>query len=310
MRVKRTILVLCCISALLLFSAQPAQAYVHMVTQGETLAQIALRVYGNPKLETVLVGANSLDAKGGQRHRSRDATRDSRAWSLSRRIGRGVAGARPAILGQRQARRDTREGEPGRVVGAAAPMARRSRFPAVLSYISGEGDTMSLLSQRYLGDVNLGWALDAYNGRKGTDKLKPGDVVLVPLPDLQLTQAGKDEARRTGQTGEGLGVSHDAQKRAETELPSLLSEVRGGRYVDVIARGNRLMGSGELTRAQLATVHRALLEAYVALDAAGAAKGACDAFRANADPKSDRSAEALRCASHVAEDSRTACGLH
>jgi len=54
-----------CMFLLVLLPSRRAHAYIHMVTQGETLAQIALRVYGNPKLETVLVGANSLDAKGG-----------------------------------------------------------------------------------------------------------------------------------------------------------------------------------------------------------------------------------------------------
>src|SRR5260370_19768273 len=42
-----------------------ALGYSHIVKPGETLAQIADRVYGDAKLETVLVGANALDAQGG-----------------------------------------------------------------------------------------------------------------------------------------------------------------------------------------------------------------------------------------------------
>ena len=267
------------------FFASRAHAYMHMVTQGETLAQIALRVYGNPKLETVLVGASSLDAKGGA-----VIAAGMRLEILAPGHYRVEPGETWAQLALRFLGSDKRaEVLAGANQGKSwvAPVeGQEIEIPAVLSYIAGEGDSMALLSQRYRGDVNRGWELDAYNFRKGTDRLKAGDVVLIPLPDLQLTQAGKEEARRSVQTGEGAGGSHDAQKKAELELPALLSDVRGGRYVDVVSRGNRLLGSGELTKVQLATAHRALLEAYVALDAPGAAKGACDAFRANADPKS------------------------
>ena len=280
----RKVIVGCtCLAAVAL--ASPAHAYIHMVTQGETLAQIALRVYGNPKLETVLVGANSLDAKGGS-----VIVPGMRLEILAPGHYRVEAGETWAQLALRFLGSDKRAetlAKANQGVSWVGPTeGQEIEIPAVLSYIAGEGDTMSGLCQRYLGDANLGWAIDAYNARKGDNKLKAGDVILLPLPDLQLTQAGKEEARRASSTGEGTGVSHDAQKRADTELPTLLSDLRGGRYVDVVARGNRLMGTGDLTRSQLATVHRTLLDAYVALDASGAAKGACEAFRANADPKS------------------------
>ena len=38
-----------------------ADAFVHIVRHGESLADIANRVYGEAKLETVLAGANFLD---------------------------------------------------------------------------------------------------------------------------------------------------------------------------------------------------------------------------------------------------------
>src|SRR5665213_2851061 len=41
------------------------QAFPHIVKPGESLAQIALRVYGDPKLEVVLAGANALASEGG-----------------------------------------------------------------------------------------------------------------------------------------------------------------------------------------------------------------------------------------------------
>jgi hypothetical protein len=41
------------------------------------------------------------------------------------------------------------------------------------------------------------------------------------------------------------------------------------------------VGAGALTRPQLATVYRALVEAYVALDARAAAAAACAAWKSN-----------------------------
>ena len=51
--------------ALLVFTPRGARAFTHIVLPGETLAQIAARVYGDPKLEYVLAGANALDVVGG-----------------------------------------------------------------------------------------------------------------------------------------------------------------------------------------------------------------------------------------------------
>jgi hypothetical protein len=157
-------------------------------------------------------------------------------------------------------------------------------LPYVLTHIAADGDLLSSIARRYLKDANQSWELDLYNDLKGAN-LHRGDLVLVPLLHLTLTDEGRAEARRgvdRERTAGGGGVL-DAQRRAEGEIPSLLADVRGGRYVDAVARGNRLLGSGELTGPQLARVHRALLDAYVALDAAGAAAGACAAWRAH-DP--------------------------
>jgi hypothetical protein len=73
----------------------------------------------------------------------------------------------------------------------------------------------------------------------------------------------------------------EQQRKADAELPALLADVRYGRYAEAVARGNRLLGGAALTHPQLAVVHRALLEAYVALDARPAAAAACAAWRSN-----------------------------
>ena len=45
--------------------ATPSAAFSHIVKPGETLSQIAARVYGDARKETILAGANALDVQGG-----------------------------------------------------------------------------------------------------------------------------------------------------------------------------------------------------------------------------------------------------
>jgi len=271
------------LAAAVLLAPSDASAFGHVVSQGETLAQIAIRYYGTPRFEAAIAGANALDAHGGSaivagqpleipapaHHR----VKDGETWF-------GLA---------RQYLGDPRRAEVlARANGTVAwvpPVENQEiEIPAVVAHIAAEHDTMPGLAQRYLGDVNKAWELDVYNNRDDKQKLLRGDVVLVPLIDLSLTEEGKKAARAAAERTrtEGGGQAYEAQRRAEADIPPLLADVRAGRYVDAVAKGNRLLGSGELTKPQLASIHRALLEAYVALDAAGLAAGACSAWKAAA----------------------------
>ena len=265
-----------------------ARAYTHVVLPGETLARIAHVTYGDARFETVLVGANALDVQGGSpivagmrievpapgHHR----VQEKETW----------ADLALAWLGDKK-RQDVLARANGAVSWVPPVPGQEIMLPAVLTHIANDGESTTTLARRYYSDPNRSWELDQYNARK-PGNLRRGEVVLVPLPDLALTELGKREARKALEhaSTEGGGVAHEAQRHADAELPILLGHVAAGRYVDAVALGNRLLGTGELTRPQLATVHRALLEAYVALDATGAAAGACAAWRANtADVKLD-----------------------
>jgi hypothetical protein len=258
-----------------------AHAFAHVVLPGETLAQIATRVYGDAKYEYVLVGANALDAQGGS------AIAPGMRIEIPAPGHHRVVGKETwyelalAYLGDTR-RADVLAGANRAVAWVPPVEGQEIVIPPVLSHIGAEGDSDMMLAQRYLGDINKAWVLDAYNFRK-PGPLRRGEVMLIALPDLEITVRGRAEARDAQDRGrtEGGGGVHDAQRRAEAELPALLAEVHGGRYVDAVARGNRLLGTGELTRPQLALIHHALLESYVALEATGAAAGACAAWRAN-----------------------------
>jgi LysM repeat protein len=271
------------IGALVLAAPSDARGFTHVVSQGETLAQIAIRFYGTPRFEAAIAGANALDAHGGSAivpgqpleipAPSHHRVKDGDTWfSLAR-----------TYLGDPK-RAETLARANGAVAWVPPVDNQEIEIPAVVAHIAGDGETMPGLAQRYLGDPNRAWELDLYNGRETKQKLLRGEVVLVPLIELSLTEEGKKAARAAAERtrSEGGGQTYEAQRRAEADIPPLLADVRAGRYVDAVAKGNRLLGSGELTRPQLASIHRALLEAYVALDAPGLAAGSCAAWKANA----------------------------
>lgn len=268
----------------LVFGASRASAFTHIVKPGETLAQIAERVYGDSRRETVLVGANALDVQGG--------TIISPGMRLEvpapghHTVMQGETWAELALswLGTDDPARTELLAHDNKGVPWVPPVeGQEIEIPAIVTYIAGEGETVNTIASRFWGDPNRGWELNAYNGRQGV-MVRRGEVVLVAMPGLRLTEAGRAEARAAAERdGASGGLALEQQRKADAELPQLLSDVRYGRYAEAVARGNRLLGGAALTHPQLAVLHRALVEAYVALDARAAAAAACAAWKSN-DP--------------------------
>ncbi len=274
----------CALVGAALLASTHATAFTHTVQKNETLAQIAERTYGRIQYEKILVAANALDAQGGSPI---------------------VAGQRleiPALDHYRINAGDTWQalakqllGDPDRnVVLAQAndtmpwiPPAEGAEIivPYNLRYIATQADTIVTITQKFTGEKEKAWIYDQYNHLKG-QPLRRGDVVLVPLTNLPLTEAGKSEAAAADATtrSQSAGLAREAQRKVEAEMPLLLGDVRGGRYVDAVTRGGKLLALGELTKPQLALIQRQLTEAYAALEAPGLAAAACAAWRDN-DPK-------------------------
>ncbi|HLV67745.1 MAG TPA: LysM domain-containing protein [Polyangiaceae bacterium] len=258
----------------LLVSAR-SEAFIHVVATGDTLASIAERYYGKIHYERVLVAANLLDVEGGSS------------------IVRGMRLEVPALGHRRIRRGDTwatlaaeHLGSPDRAI--VLSLANDSRpwlvpeegaeiiIPYNLRVLVRSGDTLGTIALRFLGNANKAWKLDQYNKFEGRP-VEPGTVVLVPLTDLPLTEAGRQAAARDaeGVLSQSAGDTLKTQRRIAQEMPLLISDVRAGRYVDAVARGSRFIASGALTEPQLAQVYRQLVEAYVALDATALARAAC-----------------------------------
>lgn len=263
----------------LLGVSRPAAAFVHVVQSGDTLASVAERYYGKIQYERILVAANLLDLEGGSS------------------IARGMRLEVPALGHQRVQRGDTWDALAFSYLGAkersdVLALANGSMpwlipdegaeiiIPYNLRVVVRAGDTLVGLALKFMGDMNKAWVLDRYNKLLGRG-LEPGTVLLIPLTDLPLTEAGQKAATRDASMvcSEAAGGALKTQRRISQEIPVLISDVRAGRYVDAVARGSRFIATGTLTEAQLGVIHRQLLEAYVALDATGLARSACEEWR-------------------------------
>ncbi len=277
---------LACLSALgLLLSSAGASAFTHIVKPGETLAQIAERVYGDGRRETVLVGANALDVQGG--------TIISAGMRLEvpapghHTVMQGETWAELALswLGTADMARTELLAHDNKGVPWVPPVeGQEIEIPAVITYIAGEADTVNTIAARFWGDPNRGWELNSYNRRQGV-LVRRGEVVLVAMAGLRLTEAGRAEARaaaeRDGASG-GPGPRAAAQGRrraAAAPHRRALRPVRGGcRARQPPARRRR----PSRIRSWPCCIARSL-EAYVALDARTAAAAACAAWKSN-DP--------------------------
>jgi LysM repeat protein len=271
-------------AACVLASGSEARSFTHVVKPGETLAQIAQRMYGEAKLETALIDANTLDAYGGAKIVPGLPLEVPAPDHYKVQKGETWYSLALEFLG------DTRRSTLLSRLNGGDPWVppvegKEIVIPAVVRHIGAENETINMLWDRYMPDPGRAWELNNYNFREGnTLPLRRGEVLLVPLPQLTLTAEGKAEARAANERekSEGAGVVLEQQRKAESELPALAADLEKGLYADVVARGNRLLGMAVLTKPDLATIYRALVESYVALDATSAAIAACTSYKSNA----------------------------
>lgn len=260
-----------------------ADAFTHVVLPGETLASIAERIYGRIQYERILVVANELDLQGG----------------IS--ISPGMRLEIPAVSYRRVKKGDTWQSLAAELLGLPKradvlaisngtnpwlPVEEGAEIvvPYNLRLIVSTPDTLPQIAYRYLGDAKKAWMLEQYNGMKGIE-LARGDVAFVPLTDLPLTDEGRKEAAlaEAAERSQAHGEARTGQRRVASELPLLIADVRGGRYVDAVRRGASFLATTDLSTPELGVIHRQLLEAYVALGSTGLASASCDAWR-KADP--------------------------
>lgn len=259
------------LAALVFFSTSSVHAefptFVHVVREGETLASIAQRYYGDPRRESVLVAENGLEAQGGV-----PIVIGLRLVVPAVAYHRVGAGETWASIAERYYGASTRafviqESNPT-VEGAQPAEGAELLVPYPLRHVADQRATIQRVAQQYFEDARAANSLRRFNSLRGT-RLTRGQVILVPLADLVMSEEGRRivaEAMPVAAPHDTAGELRQLQERISAELPPLQDAVRRGQYTEAVAMGNRLLGAGELTGNQIVTIQRALAVAYVAVD--------------------------------------------
>lgn len=264
--------------ALLLSWGGSSWSFPLQVADGDTLALLAQKIYGKVENEKLLVSANGLDARGGIA------------------IVPGMDLEVPALRFRRVVRGDTWPDLAHVLLGArrrAAVLAFANDskpwlvpepnaeilVPYNLRYVAAGGETLPGLSAQFLGNQKRAYMLQQYNQMEGV-VLSRGQVLLIPLIDIELSAEGRQLAERSSrrEASQAGGAARAHQIQVRDRLPAMLAHMRAGRYMEAVASGVEFLTNSSLTTSQQTVIHRQLLEAYVALGARGRAAQSCRAW--------------------------------
>ena len=269
------------VSVAVAVSPQRVGAFPYVLQPGETLANVAAKMYGSTRREKVLVDANHLDEKGGIKVVA--GMRIDVPAPEVRRVSEGDTWARLAERWLGDAKRGEWLAKTNKALAWIPPSKGQSYeiFP-VIPYVATESTLLTDVWIRHREDPKWAWELNGFNQREGSEVL-PREVILIPLVDLQLSDEGRAAAQLSANCDNAGRDVLGSQRAAVELLPSLDDEVRQGNYVSALVGASRLLGSGELTKVQKGSIARVMLESYAALGEMRLAIAACSAWRENAD---------------------------
>ena len=247
-----------------------AQAvYTHAVQDGDTLASIAQRYYGDPTREAVLREANRMKGPGVN-------AMVPGSWIFIPMVAfyRVSKGETWKSIGARLYGREAR----GTILIEANNGNRRVEpdegaellVPYPLRHVVSPGETLAKVAKMYMPDSPL--SLKRLRRFNAGARIERGQVVLVPLFDLRLAGEGRAEAADAFTRAAGGGTAKAAQDEVETSLPELIRQVQKAEFAEAVSLGNRLLGAQSLTSTQVVTIQKELAVAYVALERADLAE--------------------------------------
>lgn len=243
--------------------AQDARAHVHIARTGETLDQLAARYYGKVELSMVLRAANGFVHPDDGRVLEGERVEIPESGLHEVAAGETWSSLAERYLGSSRRGRFLAEFNDRSLddVPAAGTIVD---VPYQLLYILAPGESLRTVSRMFLGQGrNSEWLRDYNLSRK--KKYGRGDALLVPLAHLAIQpeerQRIADLSPRTSRAAPDL----DAQREAAARVMALRGIYDEGRYVEVVAEGQSLLGGGLLTVPQQVGVNKYVAFACVAL---------------------------------------------
>lgn len=242
--------------------ALAGQAIVHVVRPGETLASIAESYYGDPRRESVIVAENGLKSEGGSAivvglrltiptvsyHR----VQEDETWAQLAKQFYGDARSAFVLI-------EANGGSPEQ-----PDLGAELVIPYPLRHVVGQHGTLPKITKLYFKKGSGLSTLRRFNQLK-SPRLSRGQIVLVPLENLSLSEEGKKLARQHATDEASDGHIREKQAAINDQLPILREHVRRGRFADAAALANRLIGAGDLTGNQIVTIQRELGTALIAM---------------------------------------------
>ncbi len=233
---KRTIISLLLTVGLTVLSAgADAQAeYTHAVQEGDTLASIAQRYYGDPTREAVLREANRMKGTGT------DGLLPG-SWIFVPvvtfyRVGEGETWrSLAARFFGREARAPTliEANSANRRVEPDAGSELLVPYP--LRHVVSPGETLAKIAKMYMPDSPL--SLKRIRRFNAGARIERGQVVLVPLFDLRLAGEGRIEASAAFARADSPGCRRCVDRR-ECRAPCNPVPWRSSRSQQAVRRGS------------------------------------------------------------------------
>ena len=267
--VPRLLIVGCLLAALLIASRARAEPVIsHVVRPGDTLASIAERYYGDPRRESVLVAENGLASEGGSAIVSGLRLVIPSVGYHTVQEGETWAGLAKRFYGDARRAFELREANNGSP-GAQPDPGAELLIPYPLRHVARQNETLREIAVEYYGRKSVSEGarrISRFNrGRIRRYRLQRGQILLVPLADLVLSEQGREFAKRQSVGRQVGGEVRDRQAQIDSELPRLRHYVSRGLYGEAVALGSGLLGGGHLTGNQIVTIQKELAIAFVAL---------------------------------------------
>jgi LysM repeat protein len=242
--------------------AQAAEAIVHVVRPGETLKSIGELYYGERR-EAALAAENAIEPNVNVVSGMRMVIPTVRYH----RVQQGETWAELAERYYADVRRafalaEANSGSPNRT----PEVGQQLLVPYPLRYVSSAHDPVRQAARDFFDGSTKAIALIRRFNAIKTARSVRGEVLLLPLSNLVLSEQGRHHAAAQGKDLGKAGQARDKQVAAQEALPTLRQHVLEGRYVEAVALANQLLGRGELTGNQLVTIQRELGTALIALD--------------------------------------------